>query len=117
MEDKTNAVCAADMETRSMRFFRRPQCAVAHSIITDVGAFGVGAAGTFAFLPPLYFVGTFNTCILFTFLTVVREYPFGTQLHRDKCMMHQMSKVVIEIVHFYFSFALTSALHFVLFFC
>ena len=31
--------------------------------------------------------------------------------------MHQMSKVVIEIVHFYFSFALTSVLHFVLFIC
>jgi hypothetical protein len=37
--------------------------------VTDVGAFGVGAQ-------------------------VVREYPFGTQLHRDKCMMHQMSKVI-----------------------
>ena len=45
MEDKTNAVCARDMEEQAMRFFGRPQCAVAHSIITDVGAFGVGASG------------------------------------------------------------------------
>jgi len=45
VEDKTNAVCARDMEAQAMRFFGRPQCAVAHSIITDVGAFGVGASG------------------------------------------------------------------------
>ena len=62
-------VCATDMEEQAQRFFGRKQLAVAHSIVTDVGAFGVGQE-------------------------VVREYPFGTQLHRDKCMMHQMSKVV-----------------------
>jgi hypothetical protein len=66
--DKTNETSAVDMEEQSQRFFGRKQLAVAHSIVTDVGAFGVGAQ-------------------------VVREYPFGTQLHRDKCMMHQMSKV------------------------
>ena len=66
--DKTNETSAVDMEEQSQRFFGRKQLAVAHSIVTDVGAFGVGAQ-------------------------VVREYPFGTQLHKDKCMMHQMSKV------------------------
>ncbi len=66
--DKTNETSAVDIEEQSQRFFGRKQLAVAHSIATDVGAFGVGAQ-------------------------VVREYPFGTQLHRDKCMMHQMSKV------------------------
>lgn len=67
--DKKNETSAVDMEEQSQRFFGRKQLAVAHSIVTDVGAFGVGAE-------------------------VVREYPFGTQLHRDKCMMHQMSKVI-----------------------
>jgi hypothetical protein len=69
VDDKKNDTCAVDMEQQSQRFFGRKQLAVAHSIVTDVGAFGVGAE-------------------------VVREYPFGTQLHRDKCMMHQMSKVI-----------------------
>jgi len=64
------------------------------------------------------FFEALTSCLHFFYnQIVVQEYPFGTQLHRDKCMMHQMSKVVIEIVHFYFSFALTSVLHFVLFFC
>ena len=69
VDDKTNETCAADMEDQAQLFFGRKQLSVAHSIVTDVGAFGVGQE-------------------------VVREYPFGTELHRDKCMMHQMSKVV-----------------------
>jgi hypothetical protein len=69
VEDKTNETCALDVEQQAQRFFGRQQLAVAHSIVTDVGAYGVGAE-------------------------VVRDYPFGTQLHRDKCMMHQMSKVI-----------------------
>jgi hypothetical protein len=69
VDDKTNETCAVDMEEQAQRFFRKRQLAVAHSIVIDVGAFGVGAEA-------------------------VREHPFGTQLHRDKCMMHQMSKVI-----------------------
>ena len=57
------------MEEQAQRFFGRKQLAVAHSIVTDVGAYGVGGE-------------------------LVRDYLFGTQLHRDKCMMHQMSKVI-----------------------
>jgi hypothetical protein len=66
--DKTNAVCAADMEDQCLRFFGRKQLSVAHSIVTDVGAFGVAS-------------------------DLIREYPFGTILHRAKCMMHQTRQV------------------------
>jgi hypothetical protein len=68
---------ASDMEEQAQRFFGRKQLGVAHSIVTDVGAFGVGQE-------------------------VVREYPFGTQLHRDKCMMHQMGKVQITYTCYYY---------------
>jgi hypothetical protein len=40
--NKTNDVCAADMEQQAQRFFGQKQLEVAHSIVTDVGAFGVG---------------------------------------------------------------------------
>ncbi len=43
VDDKKNETCALDMELQSQRFFGRKQLAVAHSIVTDVDAFGVGA--------------------------------------------------------------------------
>jgi hypothetical protein len=67
--DKSNATCAADMEEQAKRFFGKKQLDVAHSIVTDVGAFGISQ-------------------------DLIKDYPFGTQLHRTKCMMHQTSKVV-----------------------
>ena len=38
VDDKTNGVCAQDMEAQAQRFFGRKQLAVAHSIVTDVGS-------------------------------------------------------------------------------
>jgi hypothetical protein len=65
--DKSNKVCAKDMEEQCWKFFGRKQLHFAHSIVTDVGAFGLGAA---------------------------LEVPYDGQytLVKDKCMMHQTGK-------------------------
>ena len=68
VDDKSNQLCSADMEAQSMLFFGKKQLHFANSIVTDVGAFGVASE-------------------------LIKNYPFGTELHRSKCMMHQTSKV------------------------
>jgi hypothetical protein len=66
--DKTNAVCAKDMEAQSQTFFKRKQLHVAHSIVTDVAAYGLGT-------------------------TLEAGYNGDYSISRDKCMMHQTGKL------------------------
>ena len=66
--DKTNGVCAKDMEAQAMTFFSRRQLHVAHSIVTDVAAFGLGT-------------------------TLEAGYNGDYTIRRDKCMMHQTGKL------------------------
>ena len=69
VQDKSNQVCADDMEAQCWKFFGRKQCHFAHSIVTDVAAFGLGS---------------------------VLEAPYdgAYTLVKDKCMMHQTGKLV-----------------------
>jgi hypothetical protein len=66
--DKTNAVCAKDMEAQALTFFNRKQLHVAHSIVTDVAAYGLGT-------------------------TLEAGYNGDYSIRRDKCMMHQTGKL------------------------
>lgn len=66
--DKTLGVCAKDMEAQAMRFFKRKQLHVAHSIVTDVAAYGLGT-------------------------TLEAGYNGEYTIRRDKCMMHQTGKL------------------------
>jgi hypothetical protein len=67
VQDKTLGVCAKDMEAQAMRFFTRKQLHVAHSMVTDVAAFGLGT-------------------------TLEAGYNGEYTIRRDKCMMHQTGK-------------------------
>ena len=66
--DKTNPVCAEDMESQCLKFFGRKQLEVAHSIVTDVAAYGLGG-------------------------TLEVPYDGAYTLVKDKCMMHQTGKL------------------------
>ena len=68
VHDKTNAVCAADMEAQCLKFFGKKQLHVAHSIVTDVAAYNLGT-------------------------TLEGSYDGAYTIRRDKCMMHQTGKL------------------------
>jgi hypothetical protein len=68
VHDKSNGVCAKDMEAQAMTYFKRRQLHVAHSIVTDVAAYGLGT-------------------------TLEEGYDGEFTIRKDKCMMHQTGKL------------------------